>query len=186
MGSREIIASGEEMMKKTLEKMKAGFSSVRTGRASTGLVDSIKVESYGTVMPLNQLAGVTIPDARTIEIRPWDVSQLASIEKAIQKSELGLNPANDGKMIRLSLPMLTEDRRKELVKVVHKMSEEYKVAIRNERRQMLESVKKAEKDKLLTEDDRKKAEADSQKLTDLYIKKIDDQLALKEKEITEI
>jgi ribosome recycling factor len=138
------------------------------------------------MMPLNQLAGMSVPDARTIEIRPWDMSQLNSIEKAILKSELGLTPANDGKVIRLSLPMLTEERRRDLTKVLHKMGEEFRVSVRNIRRDMVEGVKKAEKDKQITEDERKKADADLQKLTDSYIKKLDDLLAIKEKEIMEV
>jgi ribosome recycling factor len=173
-------------MKKTIEKMKSDFSALRTGRASTGLLEGIRVESYGTMMPLNQLASMNIPDARTIEIHPWDVSQLTSIEKAIQKSELGLTPVNDGKIIRMSVPALTEDRRKDIIKSVHKMAEEYKVAVRNERRQILESIKKAEKDKKITEDDRKKGENDLQKVTDAFIKKIDEMLAVKEKDVMEV
>ncbi|MBN1823620.1 MAG: ribosome recycling factor [Endomicrobiales bacterium] len=183
---KTIVAQGEEPMKRTLEKMKGDFAALRTGRANTALVENLKVESYGTVMPINQLAGLGIPDARTIEIKPWDHSQLQNIEKAIQKSELGLTPMNDGKLIRLSLPKLTEERRKEIIKITHKMAEDFKVAIRNERRQIIESIKQAEKDKKITEDDRKKGEAELQKLTDSYIKKIDDVLALKEKEVMEV
>ncbi len=186
MLSKELIAAGEEPMKRTIEKVKGDFAALRTGRASTALVEGIRVESYGTMLPLNQVANLGVPDARTIEIRPWDISIIGTIEKAILKSELGLTPANDGRIIRLSLPSLTEDRRKELTKLVHKMAEEFKVAIRNERRQVVESIKKAEKEKKMTEDERKKAEEDSQKLTDAYIHRIDELIALKEKEIMEV
>lgn len=186
MLTRQILQAGEEPMRKTIEKMKNDFSGIRTGRASTSLVDGIKVESYGTLMPLNQLAGINLPDGRTIEIRPWDVSQIPAIEKAIQKSELGLTPVNDGKTVRLSLPSLTEERRRDLLKVVHKMAEEFKVAIRNERRQIVEHIKKAEKDKQISEDERTKAEAESQKLTDLYIRKIEEAMAIKEKDVMEV
>jgi ribosome recycling factor len=187
MSIKEILIQGEEPMKRTLDKMKAALASIRTGRASTALVEGVKIESYGgVVMPLNQLANMSTPDAKTIEIRPWDVSQLQNIEKAILKSDIGLTPANDGKIIRLSVPSLTEDRRKEIVKGIHKITEEFKIAIRNERRQIVENIKKAEKDKKITEDDRKKAEIDSQKLTDIYMKKIDELLAMKEKEVLEV
>lgn len=186
MTVKNILAHGEELMKRTMEKMKSDFAGVRTGRASAALVEGVKVESYGTLMPLNQVGAVNIPDGRTIEIRPWDLSQLQNIEKAIQKSELGLTPMNDGKVVRLAIPMLTEQRRKELTKVISKMAEDFKVAIRNERREMVDNIKKAEKDKLITEDERKKAEADSQKLTDLYIKKIEEVQAAKEKDIMEV
>jgi len=171
---KQALTAGEEAMKKTIEKVKHDFSTVRTGRANAALLDGIKVESYGSLMALNQVAGVSVPDGRTLEIRPWDMSQLAAIEKAILKSDLGLTPVNDGKLIRISIPALTEERRKEIIKVVNKMSEDYKVAVRNERRNIIDQIKQAEKNKEITEDDRKKYENDSQKLTDTYIKKIED------------
>lgn len=183
---KQIIAAGEEPMRKTIEKMKADFATIRTGRASTSLVDGIKAESYGTLMPLKQLANINVPDSRTIEIRPWDLSVVQNIQKAIMKSEIGITPQSDGKVIRLSMPKLTEDRRKELIKVVHKMSEEFKVSIRNERRQIVDNLKKSEKDKKITEDDRKKGEHDIQKVTDTYIKKIDEVVKIKEAEIMEV
>jgi ribosome recycling factor len=186
MLEKQLVAQGEEPMRKTIDRMKNDFAAIRTGRASIALVEGVKVESYGAVMPINQLAAMSVPDARTIEIRPWDASQMASIEKAIMKSDLGLTPVNDGKLIRLSIPTLTEDRRKELIKVLNKMAEEFKIAIRNERRHIVDNIKKAEKDKQISEDERKKGETDSQKLTDTYIKKIDDLLALKEKELMEV
>ena len=183
---QDLLKNGEESMKKTLEKLKAEFSLLRTGRASTALIDNIRVESYGSLMPINQLAGTSVPDARTIEIRPWDISQLQAIEKAIQKSDLGLNPLNDGKVIRLSLPSLTEDRRKEMIKLASKIAEEHKVSLRNERRVLIDEIKKAEKEKTLTEDERKKAEIQLQHLTDLHVGKVDEMLVAKEKDILEI
>ncbi|MFH1368754.1 MAG: ribosome recycling factor [Elusimicrobiota bacterium] len=186
MDTRQVFASAEDLMKKTIDKMHAEFAALRTGRASVSLVEGLKVESYGTMMPIRQLANLGAPDAKTIEIRPWDISQMANIEKAIQKSQLGLTPINDGKMIRLSVPALTEERRKELIKVVHKIAEDFRISIRNERRQAMENIKKLEKDKKITEDDRQKGEQDLQKLTEHYIKKADELLATKEKEIMEV
>ncbi len=183
---KELLTTGEDAMKKTIEKVKHDFSAIRTGRANPAILETLKVESYGSMMALNQLAGVSVPDARTLEIRPWDISQLNAIEKAIQKSDLGLTPVNDGKIIRISIPPLTEDRRKEIIKTINKMSEDYKVAVRNERRHIVDGIKKSEKDKLITEDDRKKYEADSQKLTDSYIKKIEELVLLKEQDLMKI
>ena len=183
---KELLAAGEQAMKKTIEKMKFDFSTIRTGRANPAVLDTLKVESYGSMMALNQIAGVSVPDAKTLEIRPWDLSQLGAIEKAILKSDLGLTPVNDGKIIRITIPALTEERRKEIIKTVNKMSEDYKVAIRNERRHIVDGIKKAEKDKLITEDDKKKYEVESQKLTDNYIKKIEEVVALKEQDLMKI
>jgi ribosome recycling factor len=173
-------------MKKTIDKLKNELSSIRTGRASSGMVDGIKVESYGSVMSLNQLAGISIPDAKTIEIRPWDISQLGVIEKAVLKADIGMTPVNDGRIIRISVPPLTEDRRKDIAKSVGRMAEDFKIAVRNERRVLVDAVKKFEKDKAITEDERKKFEVDVQKITDGYIRKIDEIIALKEKEIMQI
>lgn len=186
MDWKQIIVNGEQPMKKTIERMRVDFSAIRTGRASSALLEGLKVDSYGTLMPINQLANIGATDARTLEIRPWDVSQLQNIEKAILKSDLGLTPINDGKIIRLALPSLTEERRKELTKTVHKISEEFRISIRNERRQIADSIKKAEKEKAITEDDRKKAEALLQKITDENIMKIDELLKAKEKEVMAI
>ncbi len=183
---RTIVAQGEEPMKKAIDKLKTDFASLRTGRASPALVEGLKAESYGAMMPINQLANISIPDGRTIEIRPWDITQCANIEKAILKSDLGLTPMNDGKIIRISVPGLTEERRKEITKIVNKMAEDYKVSVRNIRREILENIKKAEKDKKITEDDKVVAEHESQKLTDIYIKKIDELVSTKEKEIMEV
>jgi ribosome recycling factor len=173
-------------MKKTIDRLKSELASTRTGRASSAVIEGIKVESYGSLMPINQLAGVSIPDAKTIEIRPWDASQLGAIEKAILKADIGMTPVNDGKVIRISVPPLTEERRKEIAKSISRMAEDFKVAVRNERRVLVEGIKKLEKDKVITEDDRKKFEADAQKTTDDYIKKIDESIALKEKEVMQI
>jgi ribosome recycling factor len=173
-------------MKKTIDRLKSELASIRTGRASSAVIEGIKVESYGSLMPINQLAGVSIPDAKTIEIRPWDVSQLVAIEKAIFKADIGMTPVNDGKIIRIPIPPLTEERRKEIAKSISRMAEDFRVAVRNERRVLVESIKKLEKDKVITEDDRKKFETDAQKATDGYIKKIDESVALKEKEVMQI
>jgi ribosome recycling factor len=186
MSWKEIVVGGEEPMRKTVEKMRGDLGTLRTGRASVTLIEGLKVESYGTLMPINQVANLNLSDPRTIEIRPWDISQIPHIEKAVQKSELGLTPVNDGKVVRLSVPALTEERRKELIKVVHKIAEEFRVAVRNERRQIVEQLKKSEKEKKITEDDRKKGEAELQKMTDSYVHKIDETVASKEKEILEV
>ena len=186
MQINDFFAASESAMKKTIEKVKADLASVRTGRASASVLEGIKVESYGSLMPINQLAGISVPDAKTIEIRPWDASQLGAIEKAIIKAEIGMSPVNDGKLIRISVPQLTEERRKEIAKTINKTAEEYRVAVRNERRILVEAIKKAEKDKTITEDDRKKFETEAQKITDLYVKKIDECITLKEKEIMQI
>ncbi|MDI6757973.1 MAG: ribosome recycling factor [Endomicrobiia bacterium] len=183
MDTKQVITHCEELMKKTVEKFRADLGQVRTGRASASILDAVKVESYGSLMSINQLASVSIPEARTIEIRPWDVSQISAIEKAILKSDIGITPQNDGKAIRLSLPPLTQERRAELVKSAHKLAEDFRVAVRNERRDAIEKSKKLEKDNSLAEDARKKLDSDIQKLTDAYIKKIDEFLAVKEKEI---
>jgi ribosome recycling factor len=173
----------EEVMKKTADRLKVELSSVRTGRASSAVVEGIKVESYGSLMTVSQIAGISIPDARTIEIRPWDSSQLGAIEKAIQKTDMGINPINDGKLIRIIVPPLTEERRKEIAKYISGMAEDFKIAIRNERRILVENIKRLEKDKVITEDDKKRFEVEAQKVTDVYIKKIDEIIAVKEKEI---
>jgi ribosome recycling factor len=173
-------------MKKTIDKLKKELASIRTGRASSAVIEGIKVESYGSLMPISQLAGVSISDAKTIEIGPWDVSQLGAIEKAILKADIGMMPVNDGKIIRVSVLPLTEERRKEIVKSISRMAEDFKVAVRNERRVLVENIKKLEKDKVITEDGRKKFESKAQKMTDDYIKKIDESITLKGKEMMQI
>lgn len=183
MTVKEVMHDTESKMKKTVEATQRDFGSVRTGRASAGLLDTLKVECYGTTMPIKQVAAVTTPDARTIMIQPWDKNALADIEKSILKSDLGISPANDGKVIRLAMPPLTQERRAELAKVLKKIAEDGHISIRTGRHHALELVKKLEKDKAITEDDKFKATEDIQKLTDKFIKEIDTILAAKEKEI---
>jgi ribosome recycling factor len=162
------------------------FGTVRTGRASTALLDRVTVEAYGTRTPLNQLAGVNTPESRLITVQPYDPSIIGAIEKALMESDIGLTPNNDGKIIRLPVPMLTEERRKEMVRLVHKMAEEARVAVRNVRKDVLKEFKADEKDGEITRDDLARAEAEVQKLTDAEVKVIDDLLAHKEAEILEV
>lgn len=184
MTTREILQDTEHKMKKTVEATQREFSTIRTGRASSAIVEGIKVDYYGAPTPLKQLAAVSTPDARLIVIQPWDKNVMAEIEKAILKSDIGISPTNDGKVIRLSVPPLTQERRAELDKVLKKIAEDGKVSIRTARHSAIEHAKKLEKDKAATEDERFKATEDIQKLTDKYIKEIDTALAAKEKEIT--
>ena len=177
------IKNYDEKMLKTIEVVKANFASVRAGRANAGVLDRISVEYYGTPTPLNQVAAISSPDPRTLVIQPWDNSLLKAIEKAIQTSDLGINPQNDGRVLRLAFPQLTEERRKELTKQVRKYGENGKVAIRNIRRDAMEAFKKKEKASEITEDDLKQAEKDLQKLTDDSCKELDALLAKKEKEL---
>ena len=172
-------------MDKTLEVLQENFGAIRAGRANARVLDRITVEYYGVETPVGQVGSISSPDARTLVIQPWDGSLLKKIEKAIQTSELGINPQNDGRVIRLVFPQLTEERRRELVKQVKKYGEEGKVAVRNIRRDAMDYIKKL-KDSEITEDDQKKAEKDLQELTDKYIKKVDDACAVKEKELMEI
>jgi len=173
-------------MDKTVESLKRDFSRVRTGRASPSLLEGVMVDYYGSPMPINQVANVSVPEARMLVIQPWEKTMIGPIEKAIQSSDLGLNPQNDGNLIRLPIPALSEERRKELVKTSKKMSEDAKIAVRNIRRDSNEKLKKAEKDKDITQDMQKKGMEDIQKLTDDYIANIDELLSLKEKEILEV
>lgn len=173
-------------MDKTLEVLQENFGAIRAGRANARVLDRITVEYYGVETPVGQVGSISSPDARTLVIQPWDGSLLKKIEKAIQTSELGINPQNDGRVIRLVFPQLTEERRRELVKQVKKYGEEGKVAVRNIRRDAVDYVKKAQKKGELTEDDQKKAEKDIQDLTDKHVKKIDEMCAKKEKELMEI
>ena len=177
------IASYEERMLKTIEVVKSNFAAVRAGRANAGVLDRITVEYYGTPTPLNQVANVGSPDPRTLTIQPYDMSLLKAIEKAIQTSDLGINPQNDGRVLRLAFPQLTEERRKELTKQVRKYGEEGKVALRNIRRDAMDDIKKKTKKSELTEDDQKKLEKELQDLTDKRCKDIDDLTAKKEKEL---
>ena len=178
-----VISQAEDFMKKTIERFKQDTSTLRTGRASPTLIDGVKVNAYNSIMPLNQVAGISVPDAKTIEIRPWDATVIPAIEKGIAQAAVGLNPVNDGKVIRLVIPPLTEERRKDFVKQLNKMAEEYRVSIRNDRLKAIEQIKKTEKEKKITEDQRFKGEDRLQKTTEFYIKKIDEILIAKEKEI---
>ena len=173
-------------MEKALDHLQEEFGAVRAGRANPRVLDRISVEYYGSETPLNGVATISSPDARTLVVSPWDTKLLKEIEKAIQMSELGINPQNDGRVIRLIFPQLTEERRKELVKQVKKYGEEAKVAMRNIRRDGMDYVKKLKKNSEITEDDQKKAEKDLQTLLDKYIKKVDEALAAKEKELMAI
>ena len=182
----EVITSSEDKLKKSLDALKKDYGTLRAGRATPSLLDKVMVDYYGTPTPVNQMANVTIPEPRIIMIKPYDKGTLKEIEKAIQKSDLGLNPNSDGIAIRLTIPQPTQERRKELVKVVNKKSEEAKVAMRNIRRDANEAIKKLEKDKKITEDDRKDAQDKVQKLLDKYIKLVDSTKATKEKEVMEV
>jgi ribosome recycling factor len=181
-----IKKSAEERMKKAVKALEDEFKTIRTGRASAALFDNIRVEYYEQKVPLNQVATISVPEARLVIIQPWDRSVLPEIEKAIQKSELSVNPANDGKVIRISIPPLTEERRKELAKVAKGIAEKSRVTIRNIRRDTNEELKKLEKDSKLSEDQTKRSIDDIQKLTDKYIEEINSVLGKKEKEIMEI
>ena len=181
MDKDELLLDAEERMEKALAALERDYGKLRTGRATTGLVEDIKVDYYGTPTPIKQLASVAVPDSRTVTIQPWDRGAFALVEKAILKSDLGLTPMNDGKLIRIAIPPLTEDRRKELTKIARKYTEEAKVAIRNIRRDVNDGLKKLEKDKLLSEDELKKAMEDIQKLTDTYVARADAKASAKEK-----
>jgi ribosome recycling factor len=180
-----IYEETRERMGKSVSALKSEFKRIRTGRASLALLDSIRVDYYGTLTPLNQMASLAVPESRLITIQPWDISVIKEIEKAILKSDLGLTPSSDGKIIRIAIPPLTEERRKELVKVANKMSEEYKVAVRNIRRDSNELFKGLKKEGDISEDEAFKAQEQVQKITDEYIRRIDDVYQEKEKEILE-
>ena len=182
----ELKKTVEEKMKKAIVALQADFNTLRTGRASASLFDSIKVDYYGQKTPLNQVASISIPEARLVVIQPWDKSILGEIEKAIQKSELSVNPNNDGKVIRISIPPLTEERRKELVKLAKNKAEQTRVSIRNIRRDANEELKNKQKDGQISEDESKRGIDEIQKLTDKYIEEINNVLELKEKEILEV
>jgi len=183
---KDVISANEERMKKTVISLKEGFVSLRTGRASPALFEKIRVESYGEKTPLNQVANISVPEARLVVIQPWDKNLIGEIEKAIRSSELSLNPSNDGKVIRVSIPPLTEQRRKELAKLAKNQAEQSRVAVRNIRRDGNEELKKLLKDSAITEDDESKASAELQKLTDSYIGQVNQVLEEKEKEIMEV
>lgn len=183
---KDVISSHDEKAKKALEALRKDLQTLRAGRATPALLDKIMVDYYGTPTPVNQVGNISVPEPRLIVIQPWEKKLLSLIEKAIMKSDLGLTPTSDGVVIRLLIPQLTQQRRTELVKVVHKKAEESRVAIRNLRRDANEAFKKMEKDKLISEDELKKAQEDIQKLTDKFIKEIDQVVVAKEKEIMEV
>jgi ribosome recycling factor len=182
----DILEDAQGRMKKTIEHLTGDFAALRAGRANPAMLDKIMVEYYGEPTPLNQLANINVPEARLLVVQPWDKSSIAGIEKAIMKSDLGVNPTNDGNVIRIAIPPLTEERRKDLVKVVKKMAEEARVAIRNIRREANDLTKATEKEKVISEDEAKKALDDIQKITDNCIKDIDKILQVKEKDIMEV
>ncbi len=181
-----VFAQIKEKMEKTLSVLESNYSSIRAGRANPAVLDKIRVDYWGTPTPINQMAAVSVAEARILQIQPWDVSSLGAIEKAIQASDLGINPQNDGRVIRLIFPQPTEERRKDLVKEVRKMAEDSKVAIRSIRRDGMEKFKKMEKASEITEDDLDDCEEELQDITDSFIKKIDEKSAEKEKEVLEV
>ena len=183
---KEIEASVKGRMEKAVTDLQHAMATIRTGRASVSLLDHIRVDYYGTPTPLNQVGNLHVPDPTLITVQPWDVSQIGAIEKAIRASDLGLNPANDGKLIRIPIPPLNEERRKELVKHLHSVAEDHRVAIRNIRRDGNEVVKKLLKDKKIAEDEERRALDEVQKMTDTYMLKLDQAAKNKEKEILEI
>jgi ribosome recycling factor len=183
---RDVEGHAKTRMDKVLTDFQHEMAGIRTGRASVAIFDNLKMDYYGTPTPLNQLANLHVPEATLITIQPWDVSQIGAIEKAIRSSDLGLNPANDGKIIRVPIPALTEERRKDIVKRLHHVAEDHRVALRNIRRDANEHVKKLLKDKAISEDDERKALDDVQKMTDGYISRVDTASKTKEKEIMEI
>ncbi len=183
---KEIEGNAKSRMDKAVADLQHDMAAIRTGRANVGLLDSVRVDYYGTPTPLNQVANLHVPEPTLITIQPWDASQIGAIEKAIRSAELGLNPGNDGKLIRVPIPPLTEERRKEFVKKLHHVAEDHRVAVRNVRRDANDQVKKLLKDKLISEDDDRRAHDDIQKMTDGTIAKIDQLMKTKEKEILEL
>lgn len=184
--TKDVINAAEDKLQKSLDALKKEYGTLRAGRAAPSLLDKVMVDYYGTPTPVNQIANVTVPEPRMLMIKPYDKGSLKDIERAIQKSDLGLTPNSDGIAIRLAIPQPTQERRKELVKVVNKKAEECKVAMRNIRRDSNEVIKKMEKNKEITEDDRKEGQDKIQKLLDKYIKLVDSTKAIKEKEVMEV
>lgn len=183
---QEIFKSTETSMQKTIAALDREYKAIRAGRATTAVLDKLSIDYYGTPTPINQLAAVNVPEARTLTIQPWDASVLKLIEKAIQTSDIGINPQNDGKTIRLIFPPLTEEKRREIVKNVHKIGEDSKVALRNVRRDSIDKLKAMKKASEITEDDLKSAEKKLQELTDKYTKEVDSMASVKEKEVMDI
>jgi len=186
MQVKDILKNCETRMQKAVDNVRHELVRIRTGKATTALLDTVKVEAYGSLMPLNQVGSISVLDAHMLTVTPWDQSMLKPIEQAIIAANLGLNPSIDGKIVRVPIPPLNEERRKELVKLVKKFGEEGKIAVRNIRRDENEQLKKSEKEEHFSEDERKRGEQEVQKLTDKYIKEIDTLLAMKEKEIMEV
>lgn len=184
--SKDALSQAKVRMEKAVEDFRKELAGVRTGRANVSLLDHVRVDYHGTSMPLNQLGTLSVPDATMIMISPWDASAVPMIDKAIRTTDLGLNPTNDGKVVRVPIPPLTEDRRKDMVKHIHKVLENHRTAVRNIRRDIKEAVEKLEKDKKISEDDRKRSLDELEKLTHSETKKIEDHSALKEKEVLEI
>lgn len=183
---KTVLADMKAHMDKTVEDLRKEFQKIRTGRANISLLDDVKVDYYGNPSSLSQVANLAVPEPRTITITPWEAKMIGPIEKAILNANLGLTPGNDGKLIRLTLPPLTEERRKEIVKSLKKMDEDHKVAVRNIRRKAIDDLKKLEKDKAITEDDLKKYEKEVQTVTDAIIARLDEVLSHKEKEVMEV
>ena len=182
----EVIADTRSRMEKAMESLQRELTAVRTGRASPSLVERVQVEQYGTEMPLNQLANIAVPEARMITITPWDKSAIGAIEKAIRKSELGLNPSNDGSMIRIAIPPLTEDRRKQMVKVVHSKVEDAKIAVRNIRRDSIAQAKELKDEKMIGEDEERRAETQIQEITNKFTARADEIGKDKEREVMQV
>ena len=183
---KEVMDKSKVAMEKAIDALRRDLSRVRTGRASVTLLDEVQVDYYGTPTPLNQVGTLTVPEPRLITIQPWEKKLIPEIEKAIYKADLGLNPSSDGQLVRIVIPPLTEERRKEMVKQVKRMAEDSKIVIRNARRDANEALKKLEKDKEISEDDLKRAEKEIQDLTDNYVHKADETVAHKEKEVMEV
>ena len=181
-----VMQDLETRMQAAVDLLSREFSGVRTGRANTALLDTVRVEAYGTLQPINQVASTSVPDPRTLLIQPWDTSQIAAIEKAILKSDLGLTPSNDGKVVRLTMPTLTEDRRKQLAKTVGKFAEDARVAVRNVRRDANDRLKALAKDKKISQDEERRAHDQIQKATDRFIAKVDELVKKKEQELLAI
>jgi ribosome recycling factor len=185
-GTKDALAQAKTRMEKAVEDFRKDLAGVRTGRANTALLDSIRVDYHGTPMPINQLGSLSVPDSTIITISPWDPTAVPLIDKAIRTSDLGLNPTSDGKVLRVPIPSLTEERRKDLVKMIHKVLENHRTAVRNIRRDIKEAVEKLEKEKKISEDDKKRALDELEKLTHAETKKVEDLSASKEKEVLEI
>jgi ribosome recycling factor len=186
MQIQQLYSETEGLMKKTLDRLNGDFATVRTGRASPAILEPVRVNYYGSHVPIQQVGTIAVTEARTIEIRPWDVGVLPELEKAILNANIGVTPNNDGKTMRLSFPPLTEERRKDLVKICKKLAEDFRVSLRNERRDAIEKLKTAEKNKEITQDLRSQGEEKIQALTNVYIRRVDETLAHKEKEILEV